>query len=56
MLYKRSLYAQAHVSGSAFCAGADIPTSEINQGWFLSLSIDCLSASPRCRSFRFSML
>ena len=30
VLYKRSLYALAHVSGNAFCAGADIPTSEIN--------------------------
>ena len=29
VLYKRSLYALARVSGTAFRAGADIPTSEI---------------------------
>ena len=29
VLYKRSLFALASVSGSAFRAGADIPTSEI---------------------------
>ena len=29
VLYKRSLFALARVSGSAFRAGADIPTSEI---------------------------
>ena len=30
VLYKRSLYALAHVSGNAFRAGADIPISEID--------------------------
>ena len=30
VLYKRSLYALARVSGNAFHAGADIPTSGIN--------------------------
>ena len=29
VLYKRSLYALARVSGTAFRAGADIPTFEI---------------------------
>ena len=29
VLYKRSLFALARVSGTAFRAGADIPTSEI---------------------------
>ena len=29
VLYKRSLYALARVSGTAFRAGADIPTSKI---------------------------
>ena len=56
VLYKRSLYALALASGNASRAGADIPTSKINQGYFLTLSIDCLSASPWCCSFTFSML
>ena len=56
VLYKRSLYALARVSGTAFRAGADIPTSEINSGCFLYLYIDCLSASPWCCSYTFSML
>ena len=30
VLYKRSLFALAHAIGTAFHAGADIPTSEIN--------------------------
>ena len=30
VLYKRSLYALAHVSGTAFRASADIPTSKIS--------------------------
>ena len=30
VVYKRSLYASARVSGNAFRAGADIPTSKIS--------------------------
>ena len=53
-----SLYCNTsgRVSGTAFRAGADIPTSEIMYGCFLSLCIDCDSASPWCCSFTFSML
>ena len=56
VLNKRILYALARVSGTAFYVGADIPTSEINQGCCLTLSIDCLSVSLRCCSFTFSKL
>ena len=51
VLYKRSLYVLVCMSGHTFCADADIPISEINLGWFLSLSIDCHSAFPWCCSF-----
>ena len=39
------------MSGKAFCAGADVPTSKSNQGYFLSLLIYCLSASRWCFYF-----
>ena len=45
VLYKRSLYALARLSGNAFRAGAGNPTSGLNLAYFLSLHIDCSSTS-----------
>ena len=56
VLYKRSLYALARVSSTASRAVAHIPASEINSGCFLYLCTDCLSTSPWCCSFTYSML
>ena len=54
LLNKRSLYALARASSNAFLAGANILTYD--QGCFLTLTIDYLSASPWCCSFKFCML
>ena len=43
VLCKRSLYTLARVTSNAFCAGADILTSEIKCGCFLFHQIDCLT-------------